>query len=96
MWSIFFYILRAKVEEPVAFDDERHGIEHLSKYISVKDLIEDVKKQNKTCNLVSSPLVNQLHYYLCTKIAYINTAKLYKSKVSLQFNIQTWHLRLSH
>jgi hypothetical protein len=40
-----FEILQAKVEQLSADDECRHNIEHMSKYVSVGDLIEDVKKK---------------------------------------------------
>ncbi|CAC5408779.1 unnamed protein product [Mytilus coruscus] len=44
-FSIFFDKLSEKIEELTAADDRRQNVEHLSKYISVKNLIKDVKDE---------------------------------------------------
>ena len=43
-FKVFFEVLEKKFEEIVAADDQRHGIAHLSHFISVHDLIDQVTK----------------------------------------------------
>lgn len=57
----------------------------------MKDFNEDVKKDMQPG--VPIPSKSTLLFAFAPKIAYITTAKLYKS---LQFKIQTRQLRLSH
>ena len=42
-FTIFFRELEAIVEQLTAADDKRHGIAHMSKFFSVRDLTEKVK-----------------------------------------------------
>ena len=42
---MFFDKLSEKIEEITAADDRRHNIEHLSKYVSVKNLIKEVENE---------------------------------------------------
>ncbi|XP_033749002.1 uncharacterized protein LOC117333692 [Pecten maximus] len=93
-FQVFYDILAAKVEEMCAADERRHNIEHMSAYISVRDLIEDVKKVLEPDTPI--PSESSVLFAFAPKNAYLHTAKLYKSKVPLQFKIQTRQLRLSH
>ena len=90
----FFDILAAKIEEITAADERRHNIEHLSKFLSVKDLINDVRADLPADSLI--PSESTVLFSFAPKNAYINTARLYKSKIPLQFKVQTRQLRLSH
>lgn len=90
----FFDILAAKVEEMSAADERRHNIEHLAKYISIKDLISDVKQVLPDDAPI--PSESSVLFSFAPKNAFIGTARLYKSKVPLQFKVQTRQLRLSH
>jgi hypothetical protein len=40
----FFNLLNTKVDDIVAANERRHSIEHLAKYISIRNLIDCVKK----------------------------------------------------
>ncbi|XP_071122564.1 uncharacterized protein [Mytilus edulis] len=90
----FFDLLKTKVDEMSAADERRHGIEHLAKYISVRDLINDVKNDIEPETPI--PSESTVLFAFTPKNSYLNTSKLYKSKVPLQFKVQTRQLRLSH
>jgi hypothetical protein len=44
-FSVLFDKLSEKIEEITAADDRRHNIEHLSKYVSVNNLIKEVENE---------------------------------------------------
>ena len=82
------------MEEIAAADERRHQVEHLSEFISVKDLIQQVK-----ANLPENtpiPSESTVLFSFVPKNAHRKAAKLYKSKVPLQFKIQSRQLRSSH
>jgi hypothetical protein len=90
----FFDALKAKVEDLTAADERRHGIEHMAKYVSVRDLMEDVKRDLPPDAKI--PSESTVLFSFAPKNAYINTSRLYKSLVPLKFKVQTRQLRLSH
>jgi len=78
----------------VAADERRHSIEHLAKYISIRDLIDCVKKDLPAEAPI--PSESTVLFSFSPKNSYIKTARLYKSRVPLQFKVQTRQLRVSH
>lgn len=90
----FFELLKVKVDEMTAADERRHGIAHFAKYISVRDLIDDVK--NDLDPDVPIPSESSVLFSFSPKNAYLNTARLYTAKVPLQFKVQTRQLRAAH
>lgn len=94
-FNVFFEKLSQKVEEFAAVDERRHGsVCHFSKYISVKDLIQDVAKDVPSDTPI--PSESTVLYSFVPKNAHTKAAKLYTSKIPLQFKVQTRQLRLSH
>ncbi|CAC5376627.1 unnamed protein product [Mytilus coruscus] len=90
----FFENLHQKVEQMVAADERRHNVEHMATYLSVRDLKEQVEKDLEPGSAI--PSESSILYAFVPKNAHANTAKLYKSKIPLQFKIQTRQLRVSH
>lgn len=66
----------------------------MSNYVSVRDLINDVKKDLPEDAKI--PSESTVLFSFAPKNAYLKTSRLYKSKVPLQFKIQTRQLRVSH
>ncbi|XP_076103163.1 uncharacterized protein LOC143072213 [Mytilus galloprovincialis] len=90
----FFENLHQKVEQMVAADERRHNVEHMATYLSVRDLKEQVEKDLEPGSAI--PSESSILYAFVPKNSHANTAKLYKSKIPLQFKIQTRQLRVSH
>ena len=82
------------MEEIAAADERRHQVEHLSEFISVKDLIQQVKADLPENTPI--PRESTVLFSFVPKNAHRKAAKLYKSKVPLQFKIQSRQLRSSH
>jgi hypothetical protein len=77
-----------------AADDRRHNVEHFSKFLSVRDMIEQTKKKCPEGTPIPSESTVPLAFV--PKNAYVNTAKLYKGRLNLQHKVQTRQLRSSH
>lgn len=82
------------MEDLVAADERRHNIEHISKYISVRDLIEQVR--SKLPEEIPIPSESTVLFAFVPKNAHINVAKLYKGGIPLRLKVQTRQLRTSH
>ena len=94
-FSDFFDKLSSKVEEISAVDERRHGnVCHFSKYISVPDLIRETEKDLPEGTPI--PSESTVLYSFVPKNAHAKAAKLYTSRVPLQFKVQTRQLRVSH
>ncbi|CAC5423862.1 unnamed protein product [Mytilus coruscus] len=75
----FFEKLNSKVQEFVTVDDRRHGtICHFSKYISIPDLINDIKEELPENSLV--PSESTVLFSFVPKNAHTKAAKLYTSR----------------
>ncbi|KAG5274658.1 hypothetical protein AALO_G00138720, partial [Alosa alosa] len=83
-----------ELEQITAADERRHGVAHLSEFISVRDLIERVAKKCPPNTPI--PSETTVLFAFVPKNAYSNVAKLYKSKVHMKFQVQTRQLRSSH
>lgn len=93
-FDVFFSTLEHDLEELKAADERRHGIEHISKYLSVRDLINQVKA--KLPDDVPIPSESTVLLAFVPKNAHANVAKLYKGRVPLKMKVQTRQLRASH
>lgn len=90
----FFEQLEKEVQSIMAADERRNNVEHISHYISVPDLIKQVKsKLPDDAPIPSEPTVL---FSFVPKNTHNNVSKLYKSKVPLRMSIQTRQLRASH
>ena len=56
VYNDFFTVCERVIQDWVAEDDQRHGVAHLSKFISIHDLHEEVKGQFAPDVLVHVPL----------------------------------------
>lgn len=93
-FEVFFQGLSQKVEEIAAADERRHQVEHMSKFISIKDLIQQVEADLPENTPI--PSESTVLFSFVPKNAHRKAAKLYKSRVPLQFKIQSRQLRSSH
>lgn len=90
----FFEQLEKEVQSIMAADERRHNVEHIAHYISVPDLIKQVKSNlPDDAPIPSEPTVL---FSFVPKNTHNNVSKLYKSKVPLRMSIQTRQLRASH
>ena len=94
MFTVFFEHLDRILENVTAADERRHNVEHISHFISVRDLIEQTVKECPPGTPV--PSESTVLFAFVPRNAYAKTAKLYKGRISLQHKVQTRQLRASH
>ena len=90
-FKVFFDTMETKIDEMSAADERRHGVAHLSNFISLRDLIEQITKDCPTGTPI--PSETTALFAFTPKNAYIKTAKLYKSQFQLKFKVQPRQLR---
>ena len=93
-FNIFFSALEKIVEDIAAADERRHGVAHMSQFLSVRDLIEQVSADLPAETPI--PSESTVLFAFVPNNAYRASAKFYKSKINLKFKIQTRQLRNSH
>ena len=94
VYNEFFALAKQEIQAWIAEDDRRHGVAHLSKFMSIQDLHEEVKQQCKPGTLTSSMEWLQLQLLQtnpCASTAIHNTGCL-----QVKFAIQRWVLRRDH
>ena len=69
-------------------------MEHFSKWISIRDLIEDTAKSCPESTPI--PSESTVFFSFVPRNAYTKSAKLFKGRVNLQHKVQTRQLRASH
>lgn len=93
-FEVFFDTLDHELEELKAADERRHGVEHISRFLSVRDLISQVKA--KLPENVPIPSESTVLLAFVPKKAHANVSKLYKGRVPMKMKVQTRQLRASH
>lgn len=93
-FDTFFQELEREVQSIMATDERRHNIEHKAHYISVPDLIKQVKKNLPDNTPI--PSKSTVLFSFVPKNTHSNVSRLYKSKVPLRMTIQTRQLRATH
>ena len=89
-FKVFFEALEKRFEEIVVADDRRHGIAHLSHFISVCDLTDQV---TKLCPVGTAIMGESTVLFAFTPSnAYAKTTKLYNSRFPLKFKVQSRQL----
>ncbi|KAL3875452.1 hypothetical protein ACJMK2_033399 [Sinanodonta woodiana] len=82
-FDVFFQTLEKEIQDMVAADERRHNTEHISRFLSVRDMIEQVKsKVPEGTNIPSESSVL--------------LAFLYKGRVPIRLKVQTRQLRAQH
>ena len=66
--------METKIDEISAADERRHGVAHLSNFISLRDLIEQITKDRPAGTPISSETT--VPFAFTPKNAFIKTAKL--------------------
>lgn len=82
------------MQSVIAADERRHNVERIAHYISVPDLIKQVKRNLPDDAPV--PSVDTVLFSFVPKNSHNNVSKLYKSKVLLRMSKQTRQLGASH
>ena len=93
-FDAFFRELELVVDEITAADDRRHGICHMSEFLSVKDLIKRVKEKLP----VKTPIPSEstvIHAFAPPNI-HSKTAQYYTGKINLKHTVQRRQLRAFH
>lgn len=93
-FEVFFNTLEHELEDVIAADERRHGVEHVAKYLSVRDLVAQVKR--KVPENTPIPSESSVLLAFVPKNAHSQVAKLYKGRVPLKMKVQTRQLRASH
>ena len=93
-FKTFFNAMEKKVDEIAAVDERRHGVAHLSKFISLRDMIEQVTNECPEWTLI--PSETTILFAFTPKNVFVNTAKLYKGCFALIFKVQSRQLQASH
>ena len=93
-FAIFFCELEAIMGQLTAADDRCHGIAHMSKFSSVRGLIEKVKA--RIPEGLSIPSVSTVIHSFAPPNMHAKTAQYYTGKINLKFTIQRRQLRAYH
>ncbi|XP_054483050.1 uncharacterized protein LOC129115850 [Anoplopoma fimbria] len=90
----FFSKMEEAVNEVTAADERRHGTAHLSQWLSLEDLIEQVKSKCPEGTKVPSKALVRLQF--APKNPYTQSALNFTSRFELKYKIQRRQLRASH
>ena len=93
-FKLFLDELTKVVEEQTAVDDRRHGIAHMSQFISIRDLIQQVKF--RLPNGTPIPSETTVIYLFAPPNVHAKSAQYYTGKVNLKHSIQRRQLRAFH
>jgi hypothetical protein len=93
-FDIFFEHLENEIQDCIAADERRHNIEHVSKYLSVRDLIQQVSQKLPQGTPIPSESTVLLAFV--PKNSHTNVSKLYKGRIPVRMKVQTRQLRASH
>ena len=93
-FKVFFDTMETKIDEIFVADERRHGVAHLSYFISLRDPIEQITKDCPTGTPI--PIETTVLFAFTPKNAYIKTAKLYKSQFQLKLKVKSRQFRASH
>ncbi|ESP00199.1 hypothetical protein LOTGIDRAFT_173358 [Lottia gigantea] len=90
----FFSVLNKLIEELVAADDRRHGVAHMSQFLSVPDLIKQVRLSLP--DGVPVPSESTVYLSFAPPNTCSEVAKHYTGRVNLKHKVQSRQLRQSH
>ena len=90
----FFKELEAIVEDLTATDERRHGVAHLSQFLSISDLMKQVKP--RVPEGTNIPLESTVIYAFAPPTMYKKTSQYYNGHVQLKHAIQRRQLRAFH
>lgn len=90
----FFVKLGEVIEEWTAADERRHGVAHLSEYISLPDLCRKV--QDRCPPETPIPSIDLVRLQFCPKRPTSHAASNFTGRFQVQYKIQVRQLRLEH
>jgi hypothetical protein len=93
-FDVFFETLAEVVEEVTAADERRHNAAHLSKWISLSDMIEEVKDKCPQDTPIPSKSLVRLQF--SPRNPYVKTLWSFSSRIAVQYKIQRRQLRVTH
>ena len=93
-FAVFFRELELVVEEVTAADDRRHGIAHMSEFLSIKDLISQVQKRVPA--EIPIPSESTVIHAFAPPNIHSKTAQYYTGKINLKHTVQRRQLRAFH
>ena len=93
-FDVFFKQLALLVEQLTAADDRRHGIAHMSEFISIRDLISRVCEMCPEGTAIPSEST-VIHAFAPPNI-HAKTAQHYTGRINLKFVVQRRQLRAFH
>ena len=93
-FQVFFDELAKYVEEITAADERRHGVAHMSEFLSLRDMIERVSERVPHNTPISFP--STVKYAFCPPNMISNSSQNYTGKIKLKHSIQRRQLRANH
>ncbi|XP_033753387.1 uncharacterized protein LOC117336839 [Pecten maximus] len=93
-FDTFFDALSGQIENITAADDRRHGVAHLSEFISLKEMITKAKNECPEGTPIPSKSLVRLQF--APRNPYSKTAHNFTSRINVQHKIQRRQLRVSH
>ena len=93
-FDVFFESLKRQIEAIIAADDRRHGIAHLSEWISIRDMVEKAASECPPDTPIPSHFLVRLHFV--PNNPFTKTALSFTSKLPVQRKIQRRQLRSQH
>ena len=93
-FKVFFEELEKIVEQHTAADDRRHGVAHMSNYLSVRDLIEQVKA--KIPSDAPVPSESTVIFAFAPPNTHAKSSQYYTGRLNLKHAIQRRQLRAFH
>lgn len=93
-FKVFFNKLEERIKEVAAADERRQGVEHLSTYLSIRDMIEQVSAECPEGTNI--PSKRNCFLCVCTKQRLREYSKALYIEANILFTIQTRQLRASY
>lgn len=93
-FKVFFEALEKLVDEITAADDRQHGVAHMSEFLSIPDLIRQVKEKLPVGTPV--PSETTVLYAFAPPNTHAASAQYYTGKINLKHTIQRRQLRAYH
>ena len=82
------------VDQITTADDRRHGVSHMSEYLSIRDLINQVKEKIPEDSPI--PSVSTVIYSFAAPNMYAKIVQYYTGKTNLTFVVQRHQLHAYH
>ena len=93
-FDVFFEALAGQIDNLSAADDRRHGVAHLSEYISLQEMVTKAKDACPEGTPVPSKSLVRLQF--APRNPYTRIAQNFTSRLNVQYKIQRRQLRVSH